>query len=60
MCPESLHVYRRMGTEEHERCTRKAMHARVDLIQTKNVPRVMGDDGYAIAMLFKEFNGLSL
>lgn len=47
MCPESLHVYRRMGTSEHERLVRKAMSARVDLIQAPNVPKVMGDEGYA-------------
>ncbi|KAL3911923.1 MAG: hypothetical protein SGPRY_008511, partial [Prymnesium sp.] len=46
MCPESLHVYRSMGTAEHERLVRKAMGAKVDLIQSVNVPTVMGDEGY--------------
>ena len=36
-----------MGTSEHERLIRKAMTARVDLIQSVNVPRVVGDEGYA-------------
>lgn len=47
MSPESLHVYRRMGTAENERHTRRAMAVNVDLIQTTNVPKVMGDQGYA-------------
>lgn len=47
MCPESLHVYRRMGTKEHENLIRKAMIAQVDLIQSVNVPKVVGDEGYA-------------
>ncbi|KAL1498500.1 hypothetical protein AB1Y20_013824 [Prymnesium parvum] len=47
MSPESLHVYRRMGTAENERHTRRAMAANVDLIQATNVPKVMGDQGYA-------------
>ncbi|KAL3910101.1 MAG: hypothetical protein SGPRY_009184 [Prymnesium sp.] len=47
MCPESLHVYRRMGTQEHSRLIQRAMHAKVDLIQSVNVPKVVGDEGYA-------------
>ncbi|KAL1498494.1 hypothetical protein AB1Y20_013819 [Prymnesium parvum] len=43
MSPESLHVYRRMGTAENERHTRRAMAANVDLIQSTNIPKVMGD-----------------
>lgn len=59
MSPESLHVYRRMGTEENERCTRKAMLAKVDLLQSNNVPKVMGDHGYAqLFAEFKTFNAL--
>ena len=47
MCPESLHVYRRMGTAEHERHVERAAHADVDLIQSTNVVRVVADEGYA-------------
>ncbi|KAL3906864.1 MAG: hypothetical protein SGPRY_010387 [Prymnesium sp.] len=47
MCPESLHVYRRMGTQEHAQLIQKAMHAKVDLIQSVNVPKVVGDEGCA-------------
>ena len=47
MCPESLHVYRRMGVAEHERHITKAMKANVDLIQSTNVPVVFADQGYA-------------
>lgn len=47
MCPESLHVYRRIGTAKHECCIRKAMHVFVSTIQSSNVPRVVADEGYA-------------
>ena len=47
MCPESLHVYRRMGTREHEAHTRAASAATVDVLQAVNAPRVSGDHGYA-------------
>ena len=47
MCPESLHVYRRMGVAEHERLIKKATLANVDLIQSTNAPRVFADQGYA-------------
>ena len=47
MCPESLHVYRRMGTKEHEVNIRKAMTTNVDSIQSANVPRISADQGYA-------------
>lgn len=56
MSPESLHVYRRMGTAENERHTRKAMQTNVDLIQATNVPKVMGDQGYA--ELFQTFKSI--
>ena len=36
MCPESLHVYRRMGTAEHERLIAKAARVRIDAIQSAN------------------------
>ena len=55
MCPESLHVYRRMGTARHATLVRSAMGARVDLIQTANVPNVTADHGYA--MLVDEIAG---
>ena len=47
MCPESLHVYRRMGTAEHERLIAKAARARVDTIQSANVAAVAGCERYA-------------
>ena len=47
MCPESLHVYRRMGTREHERLINQASTMNVDAIQSANVVRVVGDQGYA-------------
>ena len=47
MCPESLHVYRRMGVAEHERLIKQAMGTNVDSIQSTNVPKVVGDQGYA-------------
>ena len=46
MCPESLHVYRRMGTREHEQHLRNAARANVDVIQSVNVVRVAADEGY--------------
>ena len=53
MCPESLHVYRRMGTREHERLINEASAMNVDAIQSANVVRVVGDQGYAA--LFSDF-----
>ena len=47
MCPESLHVYRRMGTREHERLINEASTMNVDAIQSANVVSVVGDQGYA-------------
>jgi hypothetical protein len=47
MCPESLHIYRRMGTREHEQQVAKAAHCNVDLIQSTNVPRVAMDGCYS-------------
>ena len=47
MCPESLHVYRRMGVAEHERLIKGAALADVDLIQSTNAPKVFADQGYA-------------
>ena len=47
MCPESLHVYRRMGTREHERLINEASTMNIDAIQSANVVRVVGDQGYA-------------
>ena len=47
MCPESLHVYRRMGISENERLTKSAMHANVSTIQTSNIPKIDSDQGYA-------------
>ena len=53
MCPESLHVYRRMGTAAHADWIDRASRAPVDAIQSVNVPRVDNDEGYA--ELFREF-----
>ena len=46
MCPESLHVYRRMGTREHDSHIRRASTSNVDVIQSTNVVRVAADEGY--------------
>ena len=43
MCPESLHVYRRMGSAEHEAYIKRASLCDVDLIQAVNIPTVSGD-----------------
>ena len=50
MCPESLHVYRRMGTAEHERLIAQASTVRVDSIQSGNVATVSGCERYAEVM----------
>ena len=50
MCPESLHVYRRMGTAEHERLIAKAARVRIDAIQSANVAAVAGCERYADIM----------
>ena len=47
MCPESLHIYRRMGVAEHERLIKKASMMNVDLIQTTNTAKVTLDQGFA-------------
>ena len=47
MCPESLHCYRRKGTREHENYINAAAKQNVDAIQSANVIRVQGDEGYA-------------
>ena len=47
MCPESLHSYRRKGTREHERYINAASQQNVDAIQSSNVVKVQGDEGYA-------------
>lgn len=47
MCPASLQIYRRIGTREHENLVRRAAMADVDTMQSKNVPRVAEDLGYA-------------
>lgn len=53
MCPESLHVYRRMGVAEHEISVRKASTCHVDCTQSVNVPIVVGDQH--MAALASEF-----
>ena len=54
MCPESLHVYRRMGVAEHETLIRRASGCHVDCTQAVNVPVVVGDQH--MAALVAEFN----
>jgi hypothetical protein len=56
MCPESLHVYRRMGVAEHEALIRRASGCHVDCTQSVNVPTVVGDQH--MAALTAEFNQL--
>eukprot|EP00900_Chrysochromulina_parva_P016920 jgi/Chrpa1/25229/Chrysochromulina_OHIO_Genome00027958-RA len=56
MCPESLHVYRRMGVAEHESLIRKASGCHVDCTQSVNVPTVVGDQH--MAALTSEFSQL--
>ena len=46
MCEASLHVYRRLGSSEHESNFRRAMTANVDAIQAPNVPTVCGDQNF--------------
>jgi hypothetical protein len=46
MCPESLHVYRRMGTREHEADIGRAATVNVDVMQATNYPRISNDEGY--------------
>ena len=57
MCPESLHVYRRMGTAKHADWVAKAAAANVDSIQSENAPRVSNDEGYA--ELFRQMQSAS-
>ena len=47
MCVDSLHVYRRMGTREHERHINAASCMNVSAIQSTNVVRVDGHTEYA-------------
>ena len=47
MCPESLHIYWRMGTQEHADYVERASRASLQVIQATNVPRVSNDQGYA-------------
>ena len=55
MCPESLLVYRRMGTVENERNIAAAQRVPVDSLQSANAPRVAADEGYAD--LLRDING---
>ena len=55
MCPESLHVYRRMGTAEHAQWIARAAAADVDVLQSGHAPRISGDDAYA--SVFRMANG---
>jgi len=50
MCEDSLRVYRRLGSAEHEQHFRRAMTANVDVIQSANVPSVVGDQNFAVLL----------
>ena len=54
MCPESLHVYRRLGTLQNADWVERAASARVDTIQSGNAPRVSNDESWG--ELFRETN----
>lgn len=54
MCPESLHIYRRLGTSQHADWVHKASQASVDSIQSGNVPTIDADQSYA--EIFNDFN----
>ena len=54
MCEASLHVYRRLGSAEHEANFRLATRANVDSIQAANVVHVVGDQ--AAAALMRDLN----
>ena len=54
MCPESLHVYRRLGTLQNADWVERAANARVDTIQSGNAPRVSNDESWG--ELFRETN----
>ena len=58
MCPESLHIYRRIGTSEHSANLTAASKAKVDVLQAANAPRVTADQGFQ--SLLKELDSLSL
>ena len=47
MCAESLHLYRRMGTREHEKHINAASGMNVSAIQSTNVVKVDGHPEYA-------------
>ena len=47
MCPESLYVYRRLGTLQNADWVECAANARVDSIQSGNAPKVSNDESYS-------------
>ena len=47
MCPESLHVYRRMTAAKHDEYLRRIPSVDVSGVQSVNVPRTSGDAGFA-------------
>ena len=47
MCAASLHLYRRMGTREHEKHINAASGMNVSAIQSTNVVKVDGHTEYA-------------
>ena len=47
MCPESLHIYRRLTVDQYDKNLRGASRADVSGIQSANVPRTSGDRGFA-------------
>ena len=54
MCPESLHVYRRLGTLQNADWVERASNAQVDTIQSGNAPRVSNNENWG--ELFRETN----
>ena len=58
MCPESLLVYRRLGTAENERHVASARRVPVEALQTANAPRIDAAPGYA--EIVKEFSNTRL
>ena len=52
MCPESLHVYRRLGTLQNADWVERASNAQVDTIQSGNAPRVSNNENWG--ELFRE------
>ena len=46
-CPSSLQAYRRLSAEKHEALVKRAMKAKVSAVQSKNIPVISADQGFA-------------